>query len=76
MVAVALTVIVPPFTSQFQQLILQLPSAAKALKELLLQAFSSVNSMVYGSGVPAIGANCSFPKAWQTAQAGLPLPPA
>ena len=62
MVAVGLTVIVPPFTSQFQQLILQLPSAAKALKELLLQAFSSVNSMVYGSGSSSNWSQLLFPK--------------
>jgi len=76
MVAVALTVIVPPFTSQFQQLILQLPSAAKALKELLLQAFSSVNSMVYGSGSSSNWSQLLFPKGLADAQAGLPLPPA
>ena len=62
MVAVGLTVIVPPFTSQFQQLILQLPSAAKALKELLLQAFSSVSSMVYGSGSSSNWSELLFPK--------------
>ena len=62
-VAIGLTVIVPPFTSQFQQLILQLPSAAKALKELLLQAFSSVNAMVYGSGSSSNSSELLFPKA-------------
>ena len=62
LVAVGLTVIVPPFTSQFQQLIAQLPSAARALKDLLFQAFSSVNSMVYGSGTSSNWSQLLFPK--------------
>ena len=62
MVAVGLTVIIPPFTSEFQQLLLQLPSAAIALKKLLVQAFSSVNSMVYGSASSSNWSQLLFPK--------------
>ena len=61
-VAVVLTVIVPPFASQFQQLILQLPTAAKALKELIVQAFSSVTTMVYGRSDSSDWSQFLFPK--------------
>ena len=70
LVAIGLTVIVPPFTSQFQQLILQLPSAAKALKELLLQAFSSVSAMVYGNGGSSDWSQLLFPKGLADSQGG------
>ncbi|MAR52047.1 MAG: AI-2E family transporter [Propionibacteriaceae bacterium] len=63
-VGVGLTVIVPPFTSQFQQLILQLPAAAKALKELVLQGFSSVSAMIYGSAGTSDWRQLFFPKSF------------
>ncbi len=60
--AIGVTVIVPPFTSQFQELILQLPTAAKAMKELVLQTFSSVSSTLYGSASTSDWKQLLFPK--------------
>jgi len=43
-------VVVPPFTSQFHQLLLQLPAAAGELKTLAINAINVISGWVYGSG--------------------------
>lgn len=45
---VALTAILPPFFSQFSQLIQKLPAAADRLGELLQNAISAASRMLYG----------------------------
>ncbi len=44
-----LVIVVPPFTEEFQQIIVQLPTAANALSELALEGLRKVNEIVYGS---------------------------
>ncbi len=41
-------IVVPPFSEEFQQLIVQLPNAATAFSELAEGSFKRVNDLVYG----------------------------
>ena len=47
-VSMATAIVVPPFTEQFHQLLLQLPSAAKELWKLAIGAINQTSAMVYG----------------------------
>lgn len=46
--AIGLTVLVPPFAEQFSQLLIKLPDAGRLLTQLLEQALDRVASMLYG----------------------------
>ncbi len=46
-VSMATAIVVPPFTEQFHQLLLQLPSAAKELWKLAIGAINQTSEMVY-----------------------------
>jgi len=48
LLAIALAAVVPPFVEQFQQLLLQLPTAAERATALLRQALEQSNRMLYG----------------------------
>ena len=48
LLAIALAAVVPPFVEQFQQLLLQLPTAAERATVLLRQALEQSNRMLYG----------------------------
>ena len=48
LLAIALAAVVPPFVEQFQQLLLQLPTAAERATALLRQALEQSNHMLYG----------------------------
>ena len=48
--AVAATVVIPPFVDQFSQLLSKLPAAAETLLDLLRNGLSQVSQMIYGSG--------------------------
>ena len=68
LVLVALTVILPPFVSQFSQLIQKLPEAADRLAQLLHDTLRGASQMLYGrnsSGLNWLG---------QSLQAGLQAP--
>jgi predicted PurR-regulated permease PerM len=54
-VAIAVAVIVPPFFSQFQQLLQQLPAAARELQQIVMGWLSHASSLVYGTGADANG---------------------
>ena len=43
-----LFIVVPPFTKEFQQLIIQLPNAASTLSDLAVGTLERINDMVYG----------------------------
>ena len=45
---IGIAILVPPFISQFQQLLLQLPAAALELKQLAIATISTISGMVYG----------------------------
>ena len=47
-IGIGLAVLVPPFISQFQQLLQQLPEAAQALKQLAIDTITKLSGMVYG----------------------------
>jgi len=54
-VAIAVAVILPPFFSQFQQLLIQLPTAARELQQIITGWISSASTLVYGQNTqPAI----------------------
>ena len=46
--SISIIIIVPQFTKEFQQLIIQLPSAAKALWEISVISISKVSEFIYG----------------------------
>ncbi|MBU6354423.1 MAG: AI-2E family transporter [Cyanobacteria bacterium REEB498] len=48
LLAIALAAVVPPFVEQFQQLLLQLPTAAERATALLRQTLEQSNRMLYG----------------------------
>jgi len=48
-IGIGLAIVVPPFTSQFHQLLLQLPAAALELKSLAIETINRISGMVYGS---------------------------
>ena len=50
-VTVAISVIIPPFFSQFQQLIQQLPAAARELQQIVMGWISNASSLVQATGV-------------------------
>ena len=52
-VAIAVAVIIPPFFSQFQQLLMQLPDAARELQQIVIGWISHASSLVYGAGTPS-----------------------
>jgi len=43
-----LIIVLPPFTEEFQQLILQLPNAATALSDIAIGSIERINDMIYG----------------------------
>ena len=47
--AVAATVVIPPFIDQFSQLLGKLPAAAETLLDLLRDGLSQISQMIYGS---------------------------
>ena len=49
-VGVAVSVIIPPFFSQFQQLIQQLPAAARELQQIVMGWISNASALVSGTG--------------------------
>ena len=49
-VTVAVSVIIPPFFSEFQQLIQQLPAAARELQQIVMGWISHASSLVSGTG--------------------------
>ena len=50
-VAVAVSVIIPPFFSEFQQLIQQLPAAARELQQIVMGWISNASSLVSSTGL-------------------------
>ena len=54
-VAIAVAVIIPPFFSQFQQLLQQLPAAARELQQIVMGWVNHASSLVYGAGASADG---------------------
>ena len=52
-VTIAVAVIIPPFFSQFQQLLQQLPAAARELQQIVLGWVNHASSVVYGAGASA-----------------------
>ena len=58
-VAVAATVVIPPFVDEFNQLIANLPVAAATLWQLLRQGMAGASQMLYGhseGSLPSLGA--------------------
>jgi len=47
-VGIGIAVLVPPFVSQFNQLLLQLPAAAFELKQIAIASINRISGMVYG----------------------------
>ena len=47
--AVAATVVIPPFIDQFSQLLGKMPAAAETLLDLLRDGLSQISQMIYGS---------------------------
>ena len=47
-ICLILVLVVPPFTEEFQQLIIQLPNAATALSDLAIGNVKRINDIVYG----------------------------
>ena len=54
-VAIAVAVIIPPFFSQFQQLLVQLPAAARELQHIVMGWISHASSLVYGTTPSDVG---------------------
>lgn len=54
LLAIVATAVIPPFVSQFAQLLTKLPEAAQTLMGLLRSAMVSVSQMLYGQGDAAI----------------------
>ena len=54
-VAIAVAVIIPPFFSQFQQLLVQLPAAARELQQIVMGWISHASSLVYGTTPSDVG---------------------
>ncbi len=46
---ISLIIVVPQFTKEFQQLIIDLPNAAKALLEISSQAINNLSEFIYGA---------------------------
>ena len=49
-VMIAVAVIIPPFFSEFQQLLQELPAAARELQQLVMGWINQASSLVYGAG--------------------------
>ena len=47
---IAVAVIIPPFFSEFQQLLQELPAAARELQQLVMGWINQASSLVYGAG--------------------------
>ena len=60
-IGIGAAIVVPPFTTQFHQLLLQLPAAARELKSLAIQSINGISGMVYGSGTAASWSERLFP---------------
>ncbi|MFM1811923.1 MAG: hypothetical protein RLZZ336_861 [Cyanobacteriota bacterium] len=54
LLAVVATAVIPPFVSQFAQLLSKLPEAAQTLLELVRSAMVNVSQMLYGHGDAAL----------------------
>ena len=50
--SIAIVIIIPQFTSEFQELINQIPSAASKLWELLMNTFFDIAEIIYKDNVP------------------------
>ena len=50
--SLSIVIIIPQFTSEFQQLINQIPSAASKLWELLLNTFYDISEIIYKDNIP------------------------
>jgi predicted PurR-regulated permease PerM len=57
LVVIAVSVIIPPFFSQFQQLLLQLPDAARELQQIVMRWVTQASALVYGGGSTDGGSN-------------------
>ncbi len=52
--SIFLAIVVPPFTNEFQQLLIQLPTAAKELWELGIGSIERISDIVYGNDPKSI----------------------
>ncbi len=52
--SIVLIIVVPPFTAEFQQLLLQLPTAARALWELGIGSIDNISNIIYGNNPQSI----------------------
>lgn len=68
LLAVVATAVIPPFVSQFGQLLAKLPEAARTLLELVRGAMVSVSQLLYGHGDAALS---WFKQSLQTPPPGL-----
>ena len=50
--SISIVIIIPQFTSEFQELINQIPSAASKLWELLLSTFYNIAEIIYKDNIP------------------------
>ena len=50
--SLSIVIIIPQFTSEFQQLINQIPSAASKLWELSLNTFYDISEIIYKDNIP------------------------
>jgi len=57
---ISIVIIVPQFTSEFQELINQIPSAVSKLWELLIKTFYDFADIIYKDNVPDITGNSAF----------------
>ena len=55
--SISIVIIIPQFSSEFQELINQIPSAISKLWELLINAFLNFTELVYKDTIPNLGDN-------------------
>ena len=60
-IGIAAAFVVPPFTEQFSQLLLNLPAAAKELWNLAANSIQSISDVVYGQGSHGLWQERLFP---------------
>ncbi len=58
---ISIAILVPPFIKEFQELLMQLPEAAKALWDLSLGSIDSISSIVYGADSNSVWDQRLFP---------------
>ncbi len=54
---IAMIIVIPQFTKEFQQLIIQLPSAVKALLEIIIDFIKKLSEIIYGNNSEIITNN-------------------